>query len=127
MVIHFKNPIDWLGWKRFQVILIFVYVSTLFIVYFIRNPTSMTYNKIRLKKTCLLHKNNLDLQNFAKSKEKIFDMERQECVIVYPTIEQIFEFEVASRPLVVNKKFESTVSEWFQNNNTLIEKFKTQR
>ena len=127
MMINFKNSVYWHDRKRFQVLLIFVFVSILLIVYFVRNPTSMTYNKIRLKKSCLLHKNNLDLQNFAKLKEKIFDLERQECVIVYPIIEQIFEFEVSSRSLVVNKKFESTVSEWFQNNNTLVKRFKTQR
>ena len=125
MNIQLKNPSYW------RLLFALAITLLLFTAIFLRNPTVMTYNKIKLKEPCIyLPKDNteISLEKLFKHKEVFVDLSRQECQIIIPLIDQIFESIVSSRPLVIeNAEFETKVKDWFKNDKTLIKRFMQQR
>ena len=126
MNIKFKYSSNWR--------LIFGLVLTLFllIAFVLRNPSVMTHNKIRLKVPCLnlpfRENSEITIEKVLEYKNTFIDLSRQECAIIHPLIDQIFETVISSRPIVVkNKGFETKVKDWFKNNKTLIRIFMQQR
>ena len=109
MILHLRNPAAY--WRLIlTVLLLFILLTG----YFVRNPTSMTKNKIRLRDSCLdpmmipgeeEHQQKLSLEFFVLHREKLLNLGKQECKIVSPIIDQIFDLELSSsRSLVINDK-----------------------
>ena len=109
MIVHLRNPAAY--WRLvLTVLLLFILLTG----YFVRNPTSMTKNKIRLRDSCLgpmipgaeeEHQQKLSLEFFVLHREKLLNLGKQECKIVSPIIDQIFDLELSSsRSLVINDK-----------------------
>ena len=109
MIVHLRNPAAY--WRLvLTVLLLFILLAG----YFVRNPTSMTKNKIRLRDSCLdpmmipgeeKHQQKLSLEFFVLHREKLLNLGKQECKIVSPIIDQIFDLELSSsRSLVINDK-----------------------
>ena len=133
MIVHLRNPAAY--WRLvLTVLLLFILLTG----YFVRNPTSMTKNKIRLRDSCLdpmmipgaeeEHQQKLSLEFFVLHREKLLNLGKQECKIVSPIIDQIFDLELSSsRSLVVNdKSFKAKVNdEWFDHDQALILKFQS--
>lgn len=76
----------------------------------------MTLSKIKLTRSCL-HSDKLSdglAKSFLPLKLSGFQ-QRQECQVVYPLIEQIFEFEIGTRDLVVEGSTKILVCEFAQS------------
>ena len=132
MIVHLRNPAYW------RLVLTILLLFILLIGYFVRNPNSMTKNKIRLRDSCLRmipddaehqqQHQRLSLEFFVLHREKLFNLGKQECKIVSPIIDQIFDLELSSsRSLVINDQgFNAKVNnEWFNHDETLIQKFQS--
>lgn len=122
MQIHLKNFALWR-------ILIATFLSLfLFVAYFFRNPTSMTFSKIRLKESCLSKGVSRSISQIVEQKSQMI-ANRQSCQIISPIIDQIFEMEVSSRTLSYsNTGFKDSVASWLgTDNDTLTEEFKHQK
>ena len=103
----------------------------LLVAYFVHNPTISTYGRIRLRRSCiLLKKKNLDefeVQTLIRDFGSLFDFERNECLIVKPLIDQIYEWEVGSRSLVqYDQEFQLKIQHWLVDSQNSVSEFRRQ-
>ena len=89
----------------------------LLVAYFVRNPTISTYGRVRLKRSCILLNNKnlseFEIQDLIRDFGSVFDFERNECLIIKPVIDQIYEWEVASRSLLqYDQEFKLKIQHW---------------
>ena len=101
--------------KRWRLVTCTLMGLCLISFYIVRNPTSLTYGKIRLQSHCLLASNvsQIDLGQWITHTNELFDMDREECVVVRRVMDQLYEFEVGSRPLTLTDRFREKAKEWF--------------
>ena len=103
----------------------------LLVAYFVHNPTISTYGRIRLRRSCiLLKKKNLseiEVQTLIRDFGSLFDFERNECLIVKPLIDQIYEWEVGSRSLVqYDQEFQLKIQHWLVDSQNSVSEFRRQ-
>ena len=101
--------------KHFSCSLSLVFAILFLVTFFWRNLTASTYGKLRLQRSCLLKSNlsGFHIEDLIKDLETIYDLGREECLVVHPVINQIYELELgSSRSLKYNEEFKLKIQQW---------------
>ena len=106
--------------------LIFAFLLTL--AYFWGNPTALTYGRVRLTRSCIhIQSPGFQVDDLIRDFEKVFDSERNDCQLVKPVIHQMYEWEIASRPLLdYSEGFKVKIREWLKSSNNAEAEFQNQ-
>ena len=101
--------------KRWKIVTTTVLGLFLVLLYTLRNPTSLTYSKIRLQSHCLYAANisQITIEEWMMNLQVFYNTDKEECVIIRKVIDQLYEFEVGSRPLNLTSRFREKIKEWF--------------